>query len=78
MRIIDDHVHIGKNRQTKYCTFIEVWRDLHAAAADGACLFAFPEDMYRRMAQTEAWIQANAYVSEAANTSRDLYPFYFV
>ncbi len=78
MRIIDDHVHIGNNRQTKYYTLTEVWRDLHAAAADGACLFAFPEDVYRQVDQTEARIQANAYVLEAAKTSRDLYPFYFV
>lgn len=45
------------------------------AVADDACLFTFPEDMYQRVDQTEARIQANAYVLKAAKTSRDLYPF---
>lgn len=78
MRLIDDHIHIGNNRQTKYYTLDEMWRDLHAARADGACLFAFPEDMYRWVDEAEARVQANDYVLEAAKTSRDFYYFYFV
>ncbi|KON26483.1 hypothetical protein AC480_05595 [miscellaneous Crenarchaeota group archaeon SMTZ1-55] len=78
MRIIDGHVHIGNNKQTKYYTLREMWRDLHEADADGACIFAFPEDMYRTVDLTEARIRANAYVLDVSKTSDDVYPFYFV
>ena len=78
MRIIDGHIHMGNNRQTKYYTLDEMWRDLHTAEADGACVFAFPEDMYRSVNVAEARVMANEYVLEVSKTSRNIYPFYFV
>ncbi|MEE8323127.1 MAG: amidohydrolase family protein [Candidatus Bathyarchaeia archaeon] len=78
MRIIDGHIHVGSNRLTKYYTLDEVWKELHTAEADGACIFAFPEDMYRSVNVAEARVKANKYVLEVSKTSRDFYPFYFV
>ena len=62
MRIIDGHIHVGSNRLTKYYTLDEVWKELHTAEADGACIFAFPEDMYRSVNIAEARVKANKYV----------------
>ena len=47
MRFIDSHVHLGCNRNIKYYGEKELWRDLKEAGAQGAVIFAFPEDMYR-------------------------------
>lgn len=55
-----------------------MWDDLHEAGADGACIFAFPEDMYRTVDSPESRIQANEYVLKVAETAKDVYPFYFV
>ncbi len=78
MRIIDEHIHVGNNRQTKYYTLREMRRDLGEAGADGACIFAFPEDMYRTVDSRESRIRANDYVLKASKASRNVYPFYFV
>jgi len=78
MRIIDAHVHLGNNRQTKYYSLRELRRDLKEAGAQGAVVFAFPEDMYRIADSPQSRMEANEYVLKAARASRNLYPFYFV
>ena len=80
MRIIDAHVHLGNNRQTKYYSLRELRRDLKEAVAQGAVVFAFPEDMYRIADSPQSRMRANEYVLKAARASRNLnlYPFYFV
>ncbi len=78
MRIIDAHIHVGCNRDTKYYSEAELWRDLREAGAQGAVIFAFPEDIYRITDSVEARLRANEYVLEVAGKSPDLYPFYFV
>ncbi|MFQ6075582.1 MAG: amidohydrolase family protein [Candidatus Bathyarchaeia archaeon] len=78
MRIIDAHVHLGNNPKTKYYTLKELRRDLGEASAQGAVVFAFPEDMYRTIDSEESRVRANEYVLEASKSSRDIYPFYFV
>jgi len=78
MRIIDSHVHIGCNKKTKYYSEKELWRDLKEAEAQGAVIFAFPEDMYRITDTPDSRLRANQYVLEVADRSDDLFPFYFV
>jgi len=78
MRIIDSHVHIGRNRKTKYYSDKELWRDLKEADARGAVIFAFPEDVYRITDTPDSRLRANQYVLEVADRSNDLFPFYFV
>ena len=53
-------------------------RDLAAAEADGAVIFAFPEDMYRITDNPEARAAANTYVLEVARRHAHVFPFYFV
>ncbi len=78
MRIIDAHVHLGNNRQTKYYSLRELRRDLKEAGAQGAVVFAFPEDMYRMADSPQSRMRANEYILRVARASRNLYPFYFV
>jgi len=78
MRIIDAHVHLGNNRWTKYYSLTELRRDLKEAGAQGAVVFAFPEDMYRIADSPQSRMGANEYVLKAARVSGNLYPFYFV
>jgi hypothetical protein len=78
MRIIDSHVHIGRNRQTKYYSENELWRDLKEADAHGAAIFAFPEDIYRITDSSESRLRANEYVLAVAGKCVDIFPFYFV
>lgn len=78
MRVIDAHVHMGCNRNTKYYSEEELWRDLREAGAQGAVIFAFPEDIYRTVDNVESRSKANEYVLSVAEKSRNLYPFYFV
>ncbi|MEM2936797.1 MAG: amidohydrolase family protein [Candidatus Bathyarchaeia archaeon] len=80
MRIIDAHVHLGNNRQTKYYSLRELRRDLKEAGAQGAVVFAFPEDIYRKLDSPAYRLEANNYVLEVADGSENLclYPFYFV
>ena len=78
IRIIDSHIHVGSNKKTKYYGEEELWRDLNEAGAQGAVIFAFPEDMYRTVDSVESRIRANEYVLDVARKSPDLYPFYFV
>jgi len=78
MRIIDSHVHIGRNRHTKYYDEYELWRDLKGADAQGAVIFAFPEDIYRITDSPESRLRANEYVLGVADKYDNLFPFYFV
>lgn len=78
MRIIDAHIHVGCDRETKYYTEKELWKDLREADAQGAVIFAFPEDIYRIKNSEESRLEANEYVLEFSRRSPDLYPFYFV
>lgn len=78
MRIIDSHVHIGCNKKTKYYSEKELWRDLREARAQGAVIFAFPEDMYRIADTPDSRLRANQYVLDVADRSDDFFPFYFV
>jgi predicted TIM-barrel fold metal-dependent hydrolase len=78
MKIIDAHVHIGNNPSTKYYTLKEIRRDLREAHAHGACLFAFPEDMYRMIDSATSRLAANEYVLKVSQISNDYHPFYFV
>ena len=78
MKIIDAHVHIGNNPNTKYYTLKEAKQDLREAGAHGACLFAFPEDIYRMIDSTTSRYAANEYVLKASQKSKDFHPFYFV
>lgn len=76
--IIDAHVHLGPNPQTKRYDVEECRRDLQEAGADGAVVFAFPEDMYRLVDDPAARCEANAYVLQASGARPELIPFYFV
>lgn len=78
MRIIDSHVHIGRNRHTKYYDENELWRDLKEAGAQGAVVFAFPEDIYRITDSPDSRLRANEYVLKVADQYDNLFPFYFV
>lgn len=78
MRVIDAHIHLGGNIDTKYYAEEELWRDLREADAQGAVIFAFPEDIYRITDSAELRLKANSYVLETAGKFPDLYPFYFV
>lgn len=78
MRIIDSHVHIGCNKKTKYYGEKELWRDLKEAGAQGAVIFAFPEDVYRIADTPDSRLRANQHVLEVADRSDDLFAFYFV
>lgn len=78
VRIIDSHVHMGCNVKTKYYSEEELCRDLQEAGAQGAVIFAFPEDIYRIVDSVESRLRANEYILDVAEKSPDLYPFYFV
>ncbi len=80
MRIIDDHIHCGNNRRTKVFTPDDIRRDLAEANAQGAVIFAFPEDIYRIESTSESRNKANEYILEVSKNIDDivLYPFYFV
>lgn len=78
MLTIDAHIHCGDDRATKYYSIAEVERDLAAAAADGAVIFAFPEDMYRLVDTPGSRRRANQYVLRCARERERIYPFYFV
>ncbi|HAX62339.1 MAG TPA: hypothetical protein DCX95_07295 [Elusimicrobia bacterium] len=76
--VIDSHIHVGNNRQTKYYSFDELEKDLIEADAAGALILAFPEDIYRLTNSAEARIKANQYVLDISKKKKNLYPFYFV
>ncbi len=76
MRPIDAHVHLGN--LTKLYDLARLRRDLDEAACEGAAVFAFPEDMYRRVDSPEHRERANRYVLECAKEDETLAPFYFV
>ena len=78
MGIIDAHIHLGPNPQTKRYAVDECLRDLREAGADAAVVFAFPEDMYRLVDDPAARREANAYVLQAARAHPELIPFHFV
>ena len=69
---------MGRNRKTKYYSEEELWNDLREAGAQGAVIFAFPEDMYRITDSADSRSRANEYILEVAGRSDDLFPFYFV
>ncbi|MBD3184534.1 amidohydrolase family protein [Candidatus Poribacteria bacterium] len=78
MRIIDNHIHCGDNIHKSF-TIKDVEQNLREAGADGAVIFAFPEDMYRIEDSREWRIRANNYVLELSRISEmEIYPFYFV
>jgi hypothetical protein len=52
--------------------------DLTEAEAQGAVVFAFPEDIYRVEDSVEIRMRANEYVLKASKTGNSIYPFYFV
>lgn len=76
--VIDSHVHVGYNHQTKYFAFEELEKSLDDAMVDGAVIMAFPEDIYRLIDSFEARIKANQYVLDISKKKKNLYPFYFV
>jgi len=78
MRIIDCHIHCGDCRRTKYFSAADVERNLAEAGAQGAVIFAFPEDMYRIADSPESRTRANRYVLEVARARPSLIPFYYV
>lgn len=79
MRIIDDHIHCGNNKRTKVFTLDDIRQDLSEAGAQGAVIFAFPEDIYRIESTPESRIKYNEYVLEVSRIAElDIYPFYFV
>ena len=78
MPVIDAHIHLGDNRQTKYYPVERMLADLAEAEADGPVVLAFPEDMYRIADTPESRAAANAYVLGTAATHAGVYPFYFV
>lgn len=79
MRIIDNHIHCGNNRRTKIFTPEDISQNLHSAKAEGAVIFAFPEDIYRIENSKESRIKANEYILEVSQKAKEtLYPFYFV
>jgi hypothetical protein len=77
MRIIDNHIHCGNNIHKSF-TLDDVKQDLDEAGAQGAVIFAFPEDMYRIEDSREWRIKANNYVLEVSEKGKNIYPFYFV
>ena len=78
MRIIDNHIHCGDNRPKSF-TPTDIKHDLNEAGAQGAVIFAFPEDMYRIKDSREWRIKANDYVLEVSRSMEEvIYPFYFV
>jgi predicted TIM-barrel fold metal-dependent hydrolase len=78
MRIIDNHIHCGNNIHKSF-TLTDIKRDLAEAGAQGAVIFAFPEDMYRIEDSPEWRIRANSYVLDVSRrAAKSLYPFYFV
>ncbi len=78
MRIIDSHIHLGNNRETKFFDLAELERDLDEAGADGAVVMAFPEDIYRIADSPESRERANAYVRDAKLPGKTLYPAFFI
>jgi len=78
MRIIDGHVHLGDNRATKAYALAELRRDLEEVGAQGAVVFAFPEDMYRVVDDDKARRRANEYCLRMARENPDIYPFFFI
>jgi len=82
MRIIDNHIHCGNNREnkrSKLYTLTEIERDLDEAGGDGAVIFAFPEDMYRVEDSPEWRTRANEYLLDVSRRAEKIiYPFYFV
>jgi predicted TIM-barrel fold metal-dependent hydrolase len=78
MPIIDAHIHLGDNRQTKCYPAECMLADLAEAGADGAVVFGFPEDMYRIADTPESRAAANAHVLKTAAAHPHVYPFYFV
>lgn len=78
MRIIDNHIHCGNNVHKSF-DVADIKQDLSEAGAQGAVIFAFPEDMYRIEDSREWRIKANNYALEVSGLAEeDLYPFYFV
>ena len=78
MRIIDNHIHCGNNVHKSF-DLPDIEQDLDEAGAQGAVIFAFPEDMYRIEDSREWRIRANNYVLDVAGRAKkDIYPFYFV
>ena len=78
MRIIDSHIHCGNNVHKSF-TPTDIRRDLDEAGAQGAVIFAFPEDMYRVEDSREWRIRANNYVLDVSRRAvESIYPFYFV
>lgn len=55
-------------------------RDLSEAGAQGAVIFAFPEDIYRKINSPAYRLEVNGYILEVSRKSEAfcLYPFYFV
>jgi len=78
MPVIDAHIHLGANRHTKHYPAEQMLVDLAEANADGAVVFAFPEDMYRKTDSPPARAAANEYVLDASRSHPGIYPFYFV
>jgi predicted TIM-barrel fold metal-dependent hydrolase len=78
MPVIDAHIHLGANRHTKCYPPKRMLADLAEAGADGAVVFAFPEDMYRKTDTPQARAAANEYVLDISRRHPRLYPFYFV
>jgi predicted TIM-barrel fold metal-dependent hydrolase len=76
--IIDAHIHCGDNPRTKFFDSELVRKNLDDAGADGAVLFAFPEDMYRIVDTREERIRANKHILQVCRGNPDLHPFYFV
>ena len=76
MRPIDAHVHLGN--LTKPYDLTRLRRDLREGACEGAVVFAFPEDMYRRVDSVEHRERANGYVLDCAKKDETLAPFYFL
>lgn len=80
MAIIDAHTHCGNNKKTKFYSINDVRRHLNEADADGAVIFAFPEDMYRIVDSPESRLRANEHVLQVAKKEKEkiIHPFYFV
>ena len=78
MRIIDAHIHLGNNPETKFFDLPQLETRLDEAGAVGAVLFTFPEDMYRIVDLPEHRARANRHVLEATLPGKTIYPFYYV
>jgi len=76
MHIIDAHIHLGD--MNKPYPKAAMMADLAAAGAAGACIFAFPEDMYRTVDDPQVRRQANEYVLDSAAGEPEINPYYFV